>query len=337
MAKIIPAALPYGVLDLDPTVYTDPGPPLRIRCFVQGCDQFLVPPARGRKGQVCPTHGIRCHQSATYSYQDVRGNIITAQDLLANGIVGHPFKFESHRLGQEKSEDALTYNVFRSFQEARCLNYVARLITGLDTEAEPRLFLWGIELTDDLLRPWDLLIAARQRFERKLPVKRPATEPDIGLFLPGEYLTLIEAKFTSPNSYYTPGPRKNSQSLTVDELLNVYADLTLHYLDREPAVTADRVYYQLWRNTVFAEYMAGLACPGTIGFFANLTRRGHETQSFDHFSRMVRPNYLGRVAHIFWEDLFVLAGLTGGKLSTLQEYLVTKTANLNPAFNFGLV
>src|SRR5262249_13028811 len=148
-----------------------------IRCFVRGCEHFLRPPARRRVGDLCPVHHIRAHSSGTYSYADVRRNAIIARDLLADRVVGNPHKFESHRFGLEKSEDMASFNLFRSFQEAGCLNYIARYVTGLEVEAEPRLFLWGLEMTDDSLRPWDLLLAARRRFESSLPVRRPATEP----------------------------------------------------------------------------------------------------------------------------------------------------------------
>src|SRR5208282_1292283 len=81
--------------------------------------------------------------------------------------------------------------------------------------------------------PWDLLIAARQRFEANLPVNRPWTEPDIALYLPGRYLILIEAKFTSPNPAYENGPQKDPKSLTKDELLDIYQDSALTILDVE--------------------------------------------------------------------------------------------------------
>jgi len=327
--------LPYGIFDLDPQIYADRGPPLRIKCFVRGCDQLLQPPTRGFRGDVCRQHKIRCHASGTYTYPNVRHNIIVAKELLATRIIHHPFKFESHRLGYEKSEDAVTFNLFRSFQEAGCLNYIGRYITGLDAEDEPRLFLWGLELTDDSLTPLDLLIAARTRFETRLPVRRPATEPDAIILLDGVYLILVEAKLTSPNPYYTDGPRKNGQSLTKDELLNTYADLSLQMLDRQKAAEADRVYYQLWRNLVFAEWMALAAEHGTQPYLANLTCWGHENDSFNHFAQMVRPEFAGHLCHLYWEDLYVLAGLKLQRLSLLQQYLLTKTANLRPAFHFS--
>ena len=328
---------PLGVFDLDPVVQVDPGPPLKIKCFVQGCEEYLFPPSRDYRGTLCRYHHIRAHQSATYSYVDVRRNAIVSPDFLATKIVGHPDKFESHRLGSEKSEDTLTYNVFRSFQEASCLNYIGRLITGLPDEQEPILYLWGIELTNDSLQPWDLLTAARMRFEQRLPVKRPKTEPDIGLYLPQKYLILCEAKFTSENTFYADGPRKDNASLTKSELLNIYSDLTLRYVDR--SVWPPRLIAYTTNSSATSrspEYMASLAEPGTQAYFANLTRRFTENESFQHFAAMIHPEFAGQLAHIFWEDLFVLAGLAGGKLSRLQEYMLTKTANLVPAFNFGL-
>jgi hypothetical protein len=258
-------SLPFGTLDLDPQPYVVASPPRRVRCYVRGCKELLRPPARGYRGDVCRLHGIRCHLStsgATYSYADVRGNIIVAPDLFATRIVGNPHKFESDRLGYEKSEDALTWNVFRTLQESGLLHVVARLITGLDIQQEPHLYLWGLSISDHTFKPWELLIAARERFESNLPVERPLTEPDIALYLPRYYLILIEAKFTSPNPFYIDGPRRDGCSLTKSELLEIYQDSALRMLDMEKARRAERVYYQLWRNMVFAEWMARYADQG---------------------------------------------------------------------------
>ncbi len=321
--------LPFGLLDLDPNVRIDPGPPLRMKCFIQGCERFLQPPARGYWGEVCREHGIRVHRSNTFSYRDPRRNTIINPGLLAR-IIHHPFKFES-RFHLERSEDQVSLCVFRSFQEAHALNLIARFITGLEIDKEPRVFLWGLELTNDSLTPFELLIAARNRFESKLPVKRPGTEPDIMLYLPGAYLALLEAKFCSPNTYYADGPRKDNQSLTKNELLNIYSDPMLRILDRDKAAQADRVYYQLWRNMVFSEWMARSDGLGTQPYLVSLTRAGYENESCEHFAQMIRPEYRHHFSHLTWEELYVLAGLKP-KLSTLRQYLLTKTANLLPAF-----
>jgi hypothetical protein len=252
--------------------------------------------------------------------------------MFATRLLGHPFKYETHRLGLENSEDALTWTVYRSLQEAGCLHELAHGITGEEVAPEPQLFLWGLGLTDDSLQPWDLLIAARERFESQLPVPRPLTEPDIALYLPGHYLILIEAKFTSPNPYYTDGPRQDAESLTKAELLAIYQDPKLCFLDGRHAEKADKVYYQLWRNLVFAEWMALAAGPGTRAYHANLTRAGHEHASCTQFRQLLRSAFAERFVHTSWEDLYLRWTLTRPELRRLREYLATKTTNLRQAF-----
>ena len=280
--------LPYGVGDLDPDVEVHPDDRDLVRCYVRGCRHFVRRPTRRRRGELCPEHGIYCHHSrygSTYSYADVRRNIIASPDLFVQRIVGHPFKYESHRLGSENSEDALSWNVFRSLQEAGCLARVAKLLIGEDHEDEPRLYMWGIRVDDDSFEPWDLLIAARERFESNLPIKRPLTEPDIAMHLPGKYLVLIEAKFTSPNPVYRRGPRKDEQSLTLDELLDIYWDPSLRILNYTHARSQNRIHYQLWRNMVFAEWMAKLEGERTTAYHVNLLRSGHGKEDWKQFSR----------------------------------------------------
>jgi hypothetical protein len=250
-------------------------------------------------------------------------------------VVRSPHKYESHRLGNERSEDALTWNVFRSLQEAGCLHQFARLVTGRDVVTEPLLFLWGIQSSGDFFTPWTLLADARERFESHLPVNRPHTEPDIALYLAGVYLILVEAKFTSRNMAYVHGPRKNSRSLTLAELLDIYSDDALRILDLEKARAATRVHYQLWRNMVFAEWMALRAGPGTKGYMASLTRAGEEADSCREFAGLVRRDYTDRFAHVAWEDIHALEAASRPSLARLRRYFREKTAGLRPAFRLA--
>jgi len=245
--------------------------------------------------------------------------------------VGHPFKYESHRLGAERSEDALSWNVFRSLQEAGRLNNLARLITGDTSTVEPFLYLWGICTTDDDFTPWDLLISARQRFESNLPVVRPNTEPDIALHLPGRYLILIEAKFTSANTSYARGPRKNGQSLTLDELLGLYQAPELEMLCLRKANSADHIHHQLWRNTTFAEWMAKVDHPGTKPYHVNLVREGYDAASAEEFKNLFNPGYDDQFQQITWEWIYKTC-TDSPQLGPLRRYLETKTAGLKPAF-----
>ena len=327
---------PYGVKELDPQVAVHPDDRDLVRCYVRGCENFVRRPTRHQRGELCSAHGIRCHHSSygsTYSYGDVRGNIIASPDLFADRIVGHPFKFESHRLGAERSEDALSWNVFRSLQEASLLSRVATVLIGEDHPDQPALYLWGIRVDDNSFEPWDLLIAARERFENCLPVERPLTEPDIALHLPGKYLVLIEAKFTSPNTCYNRGPRKDSQSLTLDELLEIYWDSELRILDRQIAAAQQRVYYQLWRNMVLAEWMALADNTSTKAYHVNLVRQQHENKSVLEFSRLLVQRYADRFRRCDWETIFHSIGGNVDSAHRLLTYVKNKSAGLTRAFD----
>jgi hypothetical protein len=247
--------------------------------------------------------------------------------------VGHPFKHETGRFHQENSEDAVTWNVFNSLRHAGCLHHVANIVTGLEVNDEPQLLLWGLALTGDAFTPWDLLIAAREKFECRLPIKRPLTEPDIALYLPGQYLILIEAKFTSPNPFYPGQGRKDAKSLTKAQLLDIYWDQALTVLDRNKARAAIRVHYQLWRNMVFAEWMAGKDGRSTPAFLGSLTRRGQEDESCNEFALLLNKGYRNRFSHISWEALLETCLDDSGSLNTLAAYMKAKTASLLPAFD----
>lgn len=329
-------SLPFGTLDLDPQPYVVAGPSRRVRCYVRGCAQMLRPPGEGYTGDVCPAHGIRCHHSAqagpTYAYVDVKRNIVIGADSFVTRIVQNPFKYDKRWLNYEKSEDALTWNVFRTLQECGLLHVVAGWITGLDIQEEPRLYLWGLSISDGKFEPWDLLLAARMRFESNLPVERPPTEPDITLYLPGYYLILIEAKFTSPNPFYIDGPRRDAKSLTKNELLEIYQDADLVTLDVEKARRSERVYYQLWRNVVFAEWMAGYGNAATVAYVANLTRDGQERESCGAFQSLITAECVRHFVHLSWEDIYRRM-TEPPALSKMRRYLETKTAGLQPAFS----
>ena len=330
-----PSDLPYGIDDLDPVVRLQAGPPRLVRCFVRGCNEILEAPTRTTRGDWCPEHGIKCHpnsRDATFVYRDPGRNIIVARELFRSRIIGHADKFESHRFGNERSEDAVSFNVWRSLYEARALAKIGQEITGIASTIEPTLYLWGIRISGDRLDFWPLLTEARRRFESNLPVDRPPTEPDIALHLPGKYLILIEAKFTSKNTSYPRGDRVTPKCLTFDELLEIYHDPSLRILDQRRAAAAPRIFYQLWRNTIFSEWMAKLDGPTTQAFHVNLVRDGADLESAAEFHGLVSDEFKQRFQRMTWEKLYFRTA-DEPRLATMRRYMASKTAGLKPAFN----
>ena len=144
-------------------------------------------------------------------------------------------------------------------------------------------------------------------------------------------MILIEAKFTSPNTTYARGPRKDAQSLTLDELLGIYHDPSLQILDYRQARMASQVHYQLWRNMTFSEWMSREDHPQTKAFHVNLVRDGFEKASATEFQRLVNPDFTDRFRRLTWENIYrFFAG--NPDLATMCRYLETKTAGLVRAF-----
>jgi hypothetical protein len=332
--------LPYGVAELDPVVQRDPSDPDLVRCFVHGCNEWVRRVKRGTTDQYCPIHGIRLHAAQgfnpTYGYADVSRNVIVGvEDFISRGV-GHPYKYDSNkwRLASENSEDTLSWNVFRSFSDARLLGPLVQAFLVEESSQEPDLYLWGIRINDGSFQGWDLLDRARQRFESQLPVRRPYTEPDIALHLPGHYLILIEAKFGSPNTTYVPGDRQEAQDLTFAELLSIYHDPELRILDHDLALRQSQIHYQLWRNLVFAEWMAACESPDTRAYHVNLVREGYESEAAKTFAQLVRPEYSSRFRQWTWESLH--RGFCHcPEMSRCARYLENKTYGLRPAFRLG--
>jgi hypothetical protein len=221
---------------MDDAIITDPGPPRLVKCYIRDCEEILRPAARGFRGDLCKNHGIYCHLSGskpTFVYKDPRRNLITSQDLFMKKVRHNPHKLESHRFGNLHSEDGTSYSVFRSLQEAGALYLLAQWITGKPVREEPYLYLWGLSSSDDRFDPWPLLTEARKRFEiGRLPVARPLSEFDISLHISGELLIIIEAKHLSANPVvYRDQPRKTPQSLTMEELIELYHEPALQILD----------------------------------------------------------------------------------------------------------
>ncbi|MBI1374281.1 MAG: hypothetical protein GC159_16315 [Phycisphaera sp.] len=322
--------LPYGVDDVEPRLVTHPDNG-KVRCVVRSCRCWVEAPSRRGGGESCPQHGIYVHRSGTYRYADQARNCIVDRKLFADRVVGHSEKVGSNRFGMENSEDMLTWNVLRSLMNARHLKDIATMITGSHVDAEPVLYLWGLRVSDDSLGPWELLERARRRFESNLPVDRPLTEPDISLHLPGEYLIHIEAKFTSGNTFYQAGNRRSPHDLTFDELLDIYWDDGLRLLCRDTARACDRIHYQLWRNTVFAEWMAQQDARTTRAYHANLVRRATERDAAEAFSCLLTPSHADRFTQITWEAIHDRAR-GHESLAALCRYMRNKTAKLHRAF-----
>jgi hypothetical protein len=322
--------LPYGLNELVHKIQRGPDG-TSLFCPVRGCGHLLTPPKRkGPRGTVCPVHGIRGHTSGTYSYADPTRNIIIAPEEIRS-LYNSGAKFDSiARLGLESSEDCLSWNVWRSLQREGLLHRVVELITGETTAREPRMFLWGIEVGGEAIKPWSLLQKARQYLEADLlPVGRPQTEPDIALWEPGRYLINIEAKLASPNSFLVHDKTK-LLDLTLGQFVQIYSKGASRLLDWDEARSRDRLPGQLIRNLRFADLQALMDSDDTEPYVVNLVREGYEHEICEPVLTLLHADHRGRFERLTWETIYGLARTHS--LQPLCQYMENKTVRLKRAF-----
>ena len=328
-------------------------------CPVRGCATKLTEVAYGRKTDKygnpktklwCSEHGIRLH-SNTFVYWNgperhntsKLRNFIVAKDLAEEVALKSGAKAESHRLGYEMSEDALSWNVFVSLAVVGKLKDAASFLTGRDVTTEPELYLWGRRI-DVLGRDrgrfeplWDV----RERLEKDIHTFN--TEPDVMLVVADEIAICIEAKFASGNSL------ASEHEVRVGEKPIARSDLFERYLqDSTKASTRAAIrpnpgqstlHSQLFRNLVFASEMAprdwhvvnlvsrtqhALGTDNPRSSFANPTSEILSCLSSDSQSRFTYRT---------WEELYVKLVKDTVELSDLAHYMRTKSAHYRPAFN----
>jgi hypothetical protein len=158
--------------------------PLAIprHCPVSDCTALLET-ADSQWGQMpyCPVHHIQIHGgSHTFVYYDgpdseskrnaALRNILFERDYFREHILGNAAKAESHRICNENSEDALTWNVFSRLARGGRLKSLVSTLTGLSLKLEPEIYLWGLKVDlHDSSKPslFPPLKSARDAFEKR--------------------------------------------------------------------------------------------------------------------------------------------------------------------------
>jgi hypothetical protein len=333
----------FGYKDFDLTRLKQPVPDA---CPITGCSQQLVEiPYRGKKKPFCPKHGIRLH-SRTFVYwngevcrdQARLRNFQIRPDLARNVALGSVGKAESHRLGYEMSEDALSWNVFVGLAEAGMLRQAIKVLCDRDVTVEPNLYLWGelVDVRGGRRQRFLPLDAVRNRLEPDINGFK--TEPDIMLVVEGQIIVCIEAKFGSGNTVAFDGTVKKGekpvgrQALLARYLPEVFGK---QFINRD--AIGEQFHSQLFRNIVFASAMAD----GKDWHVVNLVSRTQagktsKRSDFGDPCEYVR-SYLDddhKQCFTFrtWEALHGALFKDLSRLTQLDSYFRSKSAHYRQAF-----
>jgi hypothetical protein len=293
-----------------------------LRCPLVGHDHWLPWDDRGYKYGTKPHDDpqLRFRASGTYILDDPLENFVSGRDLVGEALSGAWPKAETWRLGNENSEDAVSWNVFRGLQEAHALKEVAEHLCDARFEGDPQLITWGRRIEPTTTLPAPEIKAALELLE---PAHSQQTEPDVVLRVPGEAWIFIEAKLASATSTY----RNKHERVT--EWIHRYGQIPNVFEQAELQATDASVFpEQLLRNVAVA---ATVRKRGERAFVLALVREQALTSTAGWEGNMLHPAAPITAGVATWEQIYTSLPRVS-ELDTLRKYMEDKSVNLHQAF-----
>lgn len=341
----------------------------QARCPVHGCSAPLEECAYNKRWRLpyCSIHAIRLHpnlESPTFVYyngEDLESkkrarlrNFRCEQSFVEHRVLNNPKKAETHRLGYENSEDALSWNVFVPLLEAgRLADAMQWFLSGHPSPItqEPQLYLWGgqVDIRANRFDQFGLLDDARKIFEPKKEVRRFPTEPDI-MLITDNMVMCIEAKFTSGNPLALEmetadaGDKPKSRAGLIARYAERWPEST-RYLQRD-ALERAPLHSQLFRNVIFASWMAkkekkdwhvvNLVSATQWGKRSSRRPVGYDfTDPTPAVRKYLNSGYQDHFTFCTWEGLYQHVIRRQPEIELLSAYLKGKTAHLERAFDLA--
>lgn len=328
------------------------------KCPIIGCNENTESDG---KFPICSKHGLEIHKS-TFVYYNGKSRedkkkarlrnllLFGGEDFVTKVILNNEHKAESHRLGYENSEDALTWNIFGGLLYYEQLHHIYNQLTGSNSSPDQlELFLWGlrIDFNAQQTETWEPLMKVRKSLEKG--IKHFFTEPDIMILGPS-HLVCIEAKFTSGNPIVLngkadkEGEKPNSRGGLIKRY--IWDNKLWHRPVIKPEELGDRIHSQLLRMIVFTSTIAQQ--PGLEGrdwIVANLVSKTqwgkiniklHKDKDFTDPAPSIPVNIRNKFRFISWEDeIYENILKNNSTLNVLSKYMKNKTANMEKAFEIS--
>ncbi|MFY0544971.1 hypothetical protein [Brevibacillus sp. H7] len=262
----------------------------------------------------CPDHDIYISPS-TFEYREVAHNLLwnDKDDLryLEQVLAG---KTES-RMARERSEDVITWNVFRYLQKHHHLHRFVKAFTGC-LAYDPELIFWSYSPLE--AGKWEALLRASHVFGERMGY---GSEPDL-IINSEDTLVFIEAKFTSGNE--TVGNSK-------DALIR-YAEREDRWYDNVFTTDVWNVAVECKKYELMRYWLLGTWIANEMGkhfVLMSLTAIDRDQDLPARFRPLIRETDTREFRHTCWEEVrsFIHQNLPPSEArNKVIQYLDGKTA-----------
>ena len=257
----------------------------------------------------------------TYILERPLDNFIAGRELIVDAVAGRWGNPEATRFGNENSEGALTWNVFRALQEAGRLGVVTGALTGYEPAVEPELFYWGRHITLDAATVWDELTTTLAKLE---PDATQHVEPDVCLHVPGFGWAVIEASFgPSSDAFDDPARVEGFLAQYAAACPGLFAEQTIR-------TTRLRDVPPLVLRTLAIAH--SLRAEGERATVVALVRESDTADVKRRIDRCLADTADVGFRRVTWEMLYRALDPADLALAPLRDYLENKSFGLRPAF-----
>lgn len=294
----------------------------RVPCPVKGCPvQVERQKGKYQKEEACkcPKHGLYISPS-TFEYEDYQSNLLwrDAEELeLLERVFGE--KRES-RMAREKSEDAVTWNVFRYLEKSGLLKDFLDTLSRSGNEGA-RIIYWSFDPKAG--GPWEPLVRARSEFGEKAHL---GTEPDLIVEAEGN-VYFIETKLDSGNNTRPGKPDDRKEYETGGS--NWFGEVFKSGVDFDRVANAES-FFELMRLWLLGTWIANEHLKRPF-FLINLVLSRKERDVEHQFGRHIDYNETRAFKRYTWEQVYSLVQRKAppeGKREIL-EYFQGRTLGYN--------
>jgi hypothetical protein len=244
----------------------------------------------------------------TYVLEEPLDNLIAGRELIADAIAGKWDHSEASRLGNETSEGALTWNVFRSLQEAGRLGVAASALTAGDVDREPEFGFWGQRIEREQAAPWGAI----------------EDGPDVCLHVPGWGWILIEVRFGG-------GADTLADAAATEAWIAQYSTPApgLFEDDALRRVRVKDLPHRTLQTIAFAHHLKAAAEQAVV---VALVRTSESADLERWVGRCLADTADVAFRRGAWESLYAALDPEDAALAPLRAYFENKSHGLRPAF-----
>jgi len=293
-----------------------------VPCPVKGCS-VQVEKQKGRYQKVdaykCPKHDLYITPS-TFEYGNYESNLLLFDEDAAALLEKIFAEKRESRIAREKSEDAVTWNVFRYLEKKDLLKPFLDSISRSGNE-DARLIYWSFD--QDVSGPYAPLVKAREEFGEK-PTQ--GSEPDLIVETKGN-VYFIEAKLDSGNKTTPSNPANKKRYETGGN--NWFNEVFKSGSDFDKVGNKES-FYELMRLWLLGTWVANEHLARNF-FLVNLVLNKKDQDIEYLFGRHIDSNESRAFKRLSWEQVYSrierMAPSEGKK--EIVEYFHGKTLGYN--------